>query len=110
MNRQHRYYTPSAWHSYYRVPNVQYCVLFKTPYRRHYTPVRYQLRKTDTETIDVRMYIEINGLTIESQTTRSNQSDRYRTNRRTRRTTNNTTRSENRQTTEQQRVHNKSIQ
>ena len=42
VNRYNRYYRPSVWHSYYRVPSRRFCVLLSTPYRRHYTPIRYR--------------------------------------------------------------------
>ena len=98
INRQHRYYTPSAWYSYYSVPNVQYCVVFNTPYRRHYTPIRYQYQRPYRNNRRPNVYRN-RGSQNRVANTRSNLSDRYRTNRLARRTTNNSTRSENRLTT-----------
>ena len=98
INRQHRYYTPSAWYSYYSVPNVQYCVIFNTPYRRHYTPIRYQYQRPYRNNRRPNVYRNRRSQNRVANT-RSNLSDRYRTNRLTRRTTNNSTRSENRQAT-----------
>jgi|TARA_B110001469_G_scaffold126723_1_gene145178 hypothetical protein len=98
VNRQHRYYTPSAWYSYYSVPNVQYCVIFKTPYRRHYTPVRYQYQRPYRNNSRPNVYRNQRGQNRVANS-RSNHSDRYKTNQRTRRSVNNSTRSENRQTT-----------
>ena len=93
-----RYYTPSVWYSYYSVPNVQYCVIFKTPYRRHYTPVRYQYQRPYRNNRRPNVYRNRRDQNRVANN-RSNHSDRYRTNRTTRRSINNTTRSENRQTT-----------
>jgi hypothetical protein len=98
VNRQHRYYTPSAWYSYYSVPNVQYCVLFKTPYRRNYTPIRYHYERPYRNNRRPIVYRNRQGQNRVANT-RSNHSDRYKTRRATRRSTHNTTRSENRQTT-----------
>ena len=97
VNSQHRYYTPSVWHSYYSIPNVQYCVIYKTPYRRHYTPTRHQYKRPYRNNRRPNVY-----RTRQSQNrvanSRSNHSDRYKTRRDTRRSNNNATRSESRQT------------
>ena len=98
VNRQQRYYTPSAWYSYYSVPNIQYCVVFNMPYRRHYTPIRYQYQRPYRNNRRPNVYRN-RGSQNRVANTRSNLSDRYRTNRLTRRTTNNRTRSENRLST-----------
>jgi hypothetical protein len=97
VNSQHRYYTPSVWHSYYSIPNVQYCVIYKTPYRRYYTPIRHQYKRPYRNNRRPNLY-----RTRQSQNrvanNRSNHSDRYKTRRDTRRSNNNATRSESRQT------------
>ena len=99
INRQHRYYTPSPWYSYYSVPNVQYCVLFKTPYRRNYTPIRYYYERpyrNNRRPVVYRNRPSHNRVAHR----RSSHSDRYKTSRTTtNRSIYNTTRSENRQTT-----------
>lgn len=98
VNRQHRYYTPSAWYSYYRAPNVQYCVIYKTPYRRNYTPIRYQYDRPYRNNRRPNVY---RNRTTQNRVAnnRSNHSNRYKTRQTTRRSVNNTTRSENRQST-----------
>ncbi len=98
VNRQHRYYTPSAWYSYYSVPNIQYCVIFKTPYRRHYTPIRHQYERPYRNNRRPNVNRSQRGQNRVANN-RSNHSDRYKTNRGTRRLINNTTRAQNRQTT-----------
>ncbi|MDB4290049.1 hypothetical protein N9887_03125 [Flavobacteriaceae bacterium] len=98
VNRQNRFYRPSAWYSYYSVPNIQYCVIFNTPYRSNYTPVRYQYQRPYRNNRRPNVYRNRRGQNRVANN-RSNHSDRYVTNRRTIRTTNNITRSENRQTT-----------
>jgi hypothetical protein len=99
VNSQHRFYTPSVWYSYYRVPNIQYSVVLNTPYRRHYTPIRYYYERPYRNNRRPTVYRNIQGPNRVA-ITRSNHSDRYRTRRETRRIVNNTSRSENRQTTQ----------
>ena len=41
INTFNPYYVYRPWHVYYRIPVVDYCVVYHTPYRRYYTPVRY---------------------------------------------------------------------
>ena len=98
VNRQHRYYTPSVWYSYYRVPNYQYCVIYKRPYRRYYTPIRYHYERPYRNNRRPTVYRNLQG-TNRVANSRSNHSDRYKTRRKTTRSAHNTTRSENRQTT-----------
>lgn len=97
VNRINRYYTPSVWYSYYSVPNIQYSVVFNTPYRRHYTPVRYYYERPYRNNRRPIVYRNRRGPNRVAST-RSNHSDRYRTRGETRRKVNNTSRSENRQT------------
>ena len=92
INRMHRYYTPSVWNRYYRVPKARYCVTFSTPYRRHYTPIRYRYKNPYKN--NRRPDVYRNRSTHNRVTnTRSNQSDRYSVNRSSRRTPNATKRS-----------------
>lgn len=42
INIYNRAYVYRPWHAYYVIPPVNYCVLYTTPYRRHYTPIRYR--------------------------------------------------------------------
>lgn len=39
------HYVFRPWHTYYRVPAFNHCVVYKQPYRRYYTPVRYTYSK-----------------------------------------------------------------
>ena len=98
VNRQHRYYTPSPWRSYYSVPNVQYCVIFNTPYRRHYTPIRYQYKRPYRNNRRPNVYRNQRSQNRVANN-RSNHSDRYKTTRSNRRSINNATRAKNRRTT-----------
>lgn len=98
VNRQHRYYTPSPWHSYYSVPNVQYCVIFNAPYRRYYTPIRYQYKRPYRNNRRPNVY---RNQRVQNRVanTRSNHSNRYKTTRTNRRSINNATRTKNRRNT-----------
>ncbi len=42
INIYNRAYVYRPWHAYYVLPPVNYCVLYTTPYRQHYTPIRYR--------------------------------------------------------------------
>lgn len=42
INIYNRAYVYRPWHAYYILPPVNYCVLYTTPYRQHYTPIRYR--------------------------------------------------------------------
>ena len=86
MNRHHRYYTPSVWHSYYRVPNYQYCVIYKRPYRRYYTPIRYHYERPYRNNRRPTVYRNRRGPNRVANS-RSNHSDRYKTRRKTTRST-----------------------
>ena len=95
VNRQHRYYTPSKWNSYYSIPNVQYCVIFKIPYRRYYTPIRYHYKRPYRNNRRPIVYRNRQGQNRVANS-RSNHSDRYKTKRDTRKSINNTTNTNNR--------------
>tara|TARA_B110000967_G_scaffold209272_1_gene264687 strand:- start:5374 stop:6345 length:972 start_codon:yes stop_codon:yes gene_type:complete len=95
VNRQHRYYTPSVWHSYYRVPNLRLCVLFNKPYRKHYSPVRHRFENPYRNNRRPNVYRN-QSTQNRIANRRSNHRDRYRTNRDSRRSVTNTTRSTNR--------------
>ncbi|NQX86056.1 MAG: hypothetical protein HRT67_09165 [Flavobacteriaceae bacterium] len=41
INIYNRHYVYRPWHSYYVIPRVDLCVLFGTPYRQYYTPIRH---------------------------------------------------------------------
>ncbi len=41
INTYNRNYVFRPWHRYYRVPAVDYCVVYNRPYRRYYAPIRY---------------------------------------------------------------------
>jgi len=41
INVYNRAYVYRPWHSYYVIPTFNYCVLYSTPYRQFYTPIRY---------------------------------------------------------------------
>jgi len=41
INGYNRGYVYRPWHSFYRAPAFNHCVVFNRPYRRYYTPVRY---------------------------------------------------------------------
>jgi len=41
INIFNRHYVYRPWHYYYRVPSINYCVVYNRPYRQYYTPVRY---------------------------------------------------------------------
>ena len=98
VNRQHHYYTPSVWHSYYRVPNLRLCVLFNTPYRRHYTPVRHRYKNPYRNNRRPNVYRN-QSTRNRIANSRSNRSNRYSTTRNSRRSITNTTRTANRNTT-----------
>lgn len=98
VNRLHRYYTPSVWYSYYRVPNNQHCVIFNTPYRRYYTPIRHHYKRPYRNNRRPNVYRNQRGQNRVANT-RSQHSDRYKTERRTRRTVNATPRSDSGQIT-----------
>ena len=98
VNRQHRYYTPSVWHPYYRVPNIKFCVLFNTPYRRHYTPVRYHYQSPYRNNRRPNVYRNQSSQNRVANR-RSTQKDRYSVNQGSKRSVNNTTRAVSRNTT-----------
>lgn len=95
VNRYHRYYTPSNWHAYYRAPQINFCVTFNTPYRRHFKPVRHHYKNPYRHNQRPTVYRNQN-VQYRVATTRSNQSDRYKTNRGTRKRTTTTTQSNTR--------------
>jgi hypothetical protein len=41
INVFNRGYVYRPWHSYYRIPARNYCVVYNRPYRRYYEPTRY---------------------------------------------------------------------
>ncbi|NNK88764.1 MAG: hypothetical protein HKO90_10810 [Flavobacteriaceae bacterium] len=41
INVFNRHYVYRPWHRYYAMPPVNFCVLFNSPYRRYYNPVRH---------------------------------------------------------------------
>ncbi len=41
INNYNPYYVYQPWHNYYLVPAYNRCVVFQSPYRRFYNPVRY---------------------------------------------------------------------
>jgi|AVFP01.1.fsa_nt_gi hypothetical protein len=41
INPFNRFYVYRPWHRFYRIPPVNYCVVYQRPYRRFYRPVRY---------------------------------------------------------------------
>ena len=98
VNRQHRYYKPSPWHSYYSVPNVQYCVVFNAPYRRYFTPIRYQYKRPYRNNRRPNVY---RNQRVQNRVAsiRTNHSDRYKTKRNNRRSIDNAKRTKNRRTT-----------
>ena len=48
INVYNRAYVYRPWHRYYAVPSFNYCVVFNTPYRQHYTPIRYSYNRPYT--------------------------------------------------------------
>ncbi|MFD2823475.1 hypothetical protein ACFS5M_07335 [Lacinutrix iliipiscaria] len=42
INIHNRFYVFRPWHTYFRIPSFNHCVVFNRPYRQHYRPVRYQ--------------------------------------------------------------------
>ena len=42
INVHNRFYVFRPWHTYFRIPRLNHCVVFNRPYRQHYRPVRYQ--------------------------------------------------------------------
>lgn len=42
INIYNRNYVFRPWHSYYRVPARNFCVVYNRPYRQYYNPVRYR--------------------------------------------------------------------
>ncbi|PWK19781.1 hypothetical protein [Xanthomarina spongicola] len=48
INSYNRYYVYRPWHTYYRVPAYNHCVVYHTPYRQYYAPVRYAYSKPYT--------------------------------------------------------------
>ena len=95
VNRYHRYYTPSNWHAYYRAPQINFCVTFNTPYRRHFKPVRHHYRNPYRHNQRPTVYRNRSAQNRVART-QSNQSDRYKTNRWTRKRTITTTQSNTR--------------
>ncbi|WP_055437316.1 hypothetical protein [Lacinutrix algicola] len=45
INVYNRAYVYRPWHRYYAAPSINYCVVFNTPYRQHYTPIRYSYNR-----------------------------------------------------------------
>lgn len=45
INIYNRAYVYRPWHRYYAVPSFNYCVVFNTPYRLHYAPIRYSYNR-----------------------------------------------------------------
>ncbi|PNQ72886.1 hypothetical protein C1T31_09260 [Hanstruepera neustonica] len=41
INPFNRVYVFRPWHTYYRIPAINHCVVYNRPYRQYYTPVRY---------------------------------------------------------------------
>ena len=41
INALNPHYVFRPWHTYYRVPAFNHCVVYHKPYRMHYTPIRY---------------------------------------------------------------------
>ena len=41
INPWNRYYVYRPWHAYYTIPYYSYCVVYATPYRSFYSPIRY---------------------------------------------------------------------
>lgn len=95
VNRYHRYYTPSNWHAYYRAPQINFCVTFNTPYRRHFKPVRHHYKNPYRHNQRPTVYRNRSAQNRVART-RSNQSDRYKTNRGTRKRTTTSTQSNTR--------------
>ena len=93
VNRQHRFYTPSIWHSYYRAPKLNFCVTFNTPYRRHYKPIRYRYESPYRNNRRPTVFRNRQGQNRVA-TTRSNHSDRYKVKRDSRKSVTNRTRSD----------------
>jgi hypothetical protein len=48
INAFNPYYIYRPWHTYYRVPAYNHCVVYNRPYRQYYTPVRYNYYKPYT--------------------------------------------------------------
>ncbi|MGJ5641018.1 hypothetical protein [Formosa sp. S-31] len=42
INTYNRHYVYRPWHNHYRIPPRNYCVVYHTPYRRNYKPVRHK--------------------------------------------------------------------
>ncbi|PWI29644.1 hypothetical protein DI383_10520 [Flavobacteriaceae bacterium LYZ1037] len=45
INAYNPYYVYRPWHTYYRVPAYNHCVVYNKPYRKYYKPVRYTYAK-----------------------------------------------------------------
>ena len=48
INPFNRFYVYRPWHTYYRVPAYNNCVIYNRPYRQFYTPVRYSYTRPYT--------------------------------------------------------------
>lgn len=46
INRYNKGYVFRPWHRSYIVPAINYCVVYNTPYRQYYNPVRYRFNKS----------------------------------------------------------------
>ena len=42
INVFNRFYVARPWHSYYRIPHFNHCVVYNRPYRQYYRPIRHQ--------------------------------------------------------------------
>jgi hypothetical protein len=79
INNFNRFYVYRPWHQFYRIPAYNYCVVYNRPYRRYYTPVRYNYsRPYYNNHRPVTAVASRRGVTIERNRDYATARDRYK--------------------------------